>query len=247
MSFEGWEKEDVRGRGLRWRARFRIVTLSKLLLLLILACLAQADDTLTVSEYQGEIVIRSHGQEWTIPLSKLPVRRVDCQDRCGTLRGCTPPCIWGASVFLFDEQRQDVYLATPTGISQNMPWIMWRYSLRTKTVRRLTNEWGGGFATVGAVSPSGRYLAYVFGPHVGAVCAPQSYIGIVDLQEQRVAKTGSVRVLKGKSVQITAVKWTSGSELAYEANVVTGETCGLNVNEPTQTSGTVDIKKVKFE
>jgi hypothetical protein len=200
-----------------------------------------------VVNYSSEIVLQAHGQEWTISLANLPVRLVDCEDRCGTLQGCTPPCIWGGSVFALDEQRQDVYFATPTGISQNKLWIAWRYSLSTKRVRQLTNEWGGGFTAVGAVSPSGRYLAYVFGPHVGAVCAPQSYIGIVDLQEQRVAKTGSVQVLKGKSVQITAVKWTSGSEFAYEANVVTGQQCGDGVNETTQTTGTMDIKELKFE
>ncbi len=220
------------------------------MLLLVSACTAHGYDMpvgpLLVSNRAGEIVMKKGQQEWTISLAKLPVRRVDCADPCGTLGGCYEPCIWGGYVFAFDEQRQNVYFAVPTGISQNRPWIMFRYGLRTKTITRLTNEYGGGFRIAGAVSPSGRYLAYVFGPHIAAVCAPQSYVGVVDMQERRFARAGTLRAATAEAIEVTEVKWSSPSVIEYEADVVSSELCGTP-SPSTQRKGIVNLEALKFE
>lgn len=162
----------------------------------------------------NEVQIRRGGQIWRVDLSRI-VRRNDCAslDEIGVETcpgGPTTPCPDCPRRVVFvawDEQHRRLYFAVSTGTSKNNPWTIFSYSIVTRRIGRFTNTWAAGLGR-GAVSHSGRYLAYVSVSH-GGYCANSEAIQFLDLWDRRVA------VLNGGLDTIKQIKWTSNTVLEF--------------------------------
>lgn len=71
-------------------------------------------------------------------------------------------------------------MAAGVGVRKNRPWIIFAYDLRSGRIRRIGTDEGGGFNGA-AVSPSGRYLAYI-GYAVCGVCCTTADLRVIDTQ-----------------------------------------------------------------
>jgi hypothetical protein len=198
----------------------------------------------------GQIQIAEAGsaETWTVEAADLPIKLIDCENRMPCPPGyCVGVCVSNVQPFAMDSQRRALYFSASMGIAQNTPHIIFRYSLRTRRVTRLTNEWGGGFG-VGAVSPSGRYLAYVMYPHNGVVCPARSWLGVVDMQTYRSASVhpwGFEDSPDPRHGDIRALHWSAG-EVTAEVGLMP-KICGGDLPPPAQEQYRVNVRDLKFK
>ncbi len=124
-------------------------------------------DSLEVVTFFTAIEIRRGDHRWRIALRELPIHANDCEgrpdrERCRALpkaATCTA-CIVFPEVIAWDRRRQRLYFSVATGTAKNRPWVIFRYDLRTRRTTRIVSDYGAGY-TIGAVSRSGQFLAYV--------------------------------------------------------------------------------------
>jgi hypothetical protein len=197
----------------------------------------------------GTLSFTKGSQEWDVHLQDLPIRQTDCEQQCSdvTLPGCAGACFWGVSMLTIDEPRQIAYFAVATGIGQNKPWIFFGYSLKMRRLFRLTNEYGAAPGSA-AVSPKGRYLAYVFYPHTPVVCPDISWLGVIDLQERR---STSVKMSEQDDVSgtVTSFRWSTPSTIDFDKQTVALNNCSTAEPRPTpqRETITIDVRQLRFK
>lgn len=183
------------------------------------------------------VVIRYGGREWTVDLSKLPIDPDECeeagaQQRCAGGGGIAClPCVREWQPVAWDEQRETFYMAASTGTSQNRPWVVLVYDLRTGKLTRLVDYFGGGFTHSGAVSPTGRYLAYVQYDSQGA-CGTSSSVAVVDTQTRGSRLFRPPIAESSERAIVTAIRWIGPSRLEYDAKVDRFSDCVAGLKPP---------------
>jgi len=195
------------------------------------------------------VVIVYNNQSWKVDLSTLPIRSDECEDsdagkKCAAHPGlgCLP-CVREWQPVAWDEEREIFYLAAGTGMSHNRPWIIFSYNLRTRKLKRIADYFGGGFDGQAAVSPSGKYLAYV-NYQVSGVCGTNSTIGIVDVQA---LKSGSFKISTSNEEEPALVHdlyWAGETTIAYEADLRLESDCKKGVEAARPVSGQLDVTQV---
>jgi hypothetical protein len=200
-----------------------------------------------------ELGIRRGGQEWKMDLSRL-VRTNDCVlPYIGNERICTGPpkspcleCPRGVTAVAWDEDHRRLYFAITTALSWEKPWAIFNYSLATRRFTRFTNTWTAGFS-LGTVSPSGQFLAYLKVHHESpaAGCRERTDIEIVDLWNHRVARP-SLAFAKSEDVtRIEELRWSSSSILDYVSMTYRRFGC-LAVPEARPLVGRIDAGSLSF-
>jgi hypothetical protein len=116
-----------------------------------------------------------------------------------------------------------LYFAISTGQSKNNSWTVFSYSIVTHRVARFTNTWSSDLRD-GAVSRSGRYMAYVNFYH-GGVCANSDTIEVIDLWHRRLA---ALSIEPSGFDLVSSLRWTSTSELQFEGTIQTESDCRLH-------------------
>jgi len=192
----------------------------------------------------NELHMRREGKTWRVDLSRV-VRRNDCSSldeigagSCpgGPTTPC-PACPRRVEFLAWDEQHQRLHFAVGTETARNNPWTIFSYSIVTRRIRRFTNTWAAGLG-IGAVSRSGRYLAYVSGYHGGA-CANTAAIEFVDLWNRRAA------IVNEGLDTIRQLKWTSDTVLEFEDASQSEDDC-RDGKPPELMRGSVNIAALTF-
>jgi len=190
-----------------------------------------------------------NNQDWHADLSTLPIRSDECEDSAAGKKcaaqpglGCLP-CVHEWQPVAWDETREIFYLAAGTGTSHNRPWIILSFDLRTRKLQRMADYFGGGFDGQGAVSPSGRYLAYI-NYQASGVCGTNSTISIIDVQT---LKSGWSDVSTGSEEDLALIKdfyWTGATAIAYEADLRRESDCRKGVDTTRRVSGRIDVTQI---
>jgi len=195
------------------------------------------------------VVIMYGNQNWNVDLSTLPIRPDECEDsgasgKCAAHPGlgCLP-CVREWQPVAWDEKREIFYLGAGTGTSHNRSWIILSYELRTRKLKRIADYFGGGFDDKGAVSPSGKYLAYVKYQVCGACCT-HSTLAIVDVQTP---KNGSPEVSRSNEEEralIEDLRWTGATTITYDADLKRESDCKRGVEATRRLSGRLDVTQI---
>jgi len=133
----------------------------------------------------GRLDILANGRASVINFSSVPIPDNECDTKCeeviGSLSGaCYGKCAWASpEVVAFDAAKDRLFLGIYTGLSQNKTIVLVQTNLRDKSFRHIAARLASGL-TNGAVSPSGRFLAYSRWWHGGA-CFNVASVEIVDL------------------------------------------------------------------
>jgi hypothetical protein len=188
---------------------------------------------------------------WVLALSRLPLKLIDCEHRetCDRFPGsrCTGLCVWDARKFATDAKRQAIYFQVATGSGSNKPLIIFRYDSKTGRLTRLTNDYGSGFG-IGAVSPNGRYLAYIAYYHESAACNPP-WLGVVDLQTHRSAMVAPWKNhhTARRPVEVLDLTWETNGSVNVRTNV--GATaCDANADAvQTPESYRASVRELTFK
>jgi len=198
-----------------------------------------------------EMIIRREPTVWRVDISGL-IRNEDCAWRIENNKAiCAGPptapcreCRRGFSLIGWDSHYERVYFGLSTGISQNNPWTIFNYSLKTRTITRFTNTWA---ATIhnGVVSRSGRYLAYLNFGH-GGLCANSSAVEIVDLWNRRVAKPNVTTGDNDEITDVMRIDWVSASLLEYEAVTNSYAACREGTQTERSVTGRIDVAALGF-
>jgi hypothetical protein len=232
----------------------RLLLLGAMLPLLLLPRQVGKFGSVEVITTEGGIEIRRGSSGWNINIFELPVRANDCQSRqeresCQALPKQSPcsTCIRYPEVFAWDEPHQTLYFAVATSESQNRPWIIFRYSLRTRRVTRIVSDYGAGYS-IGAVSRSGQYLAYVAWATNG-ICGTQSSIVIIDLWSRRSTSTSYETRSDDEIVEVQSLRWATAAALEYSAEIHSESDCRNSASGqyPKRTvTDRVDLAKIGF-
>jgi hypothetical protein len=107
----------------------------------------------------------------------------------------------------------------------------------TRRIGRFTNTWAAGLRR-GAVSRSGRYLAYVSVYH-GGYCANTEAIELVDVWDRRVA------IVNEGIDTINHIDWTSKAVLEFEGEGQSEADC-RDGKSPEPVRGTIQIALLYF-
>ena len=183
-----------------------------------------------ISIHDDRLDIRRGAREWHVGIFQLPVLPADCdnpteREKCERLPKQSPcvACIHYPSPIAWDEANQRLCFAVATGISQNRPWIIFRYSLDGNQVTRVTADYGAGF-DMGTLSPSGKYLAYVNYAHIG-ICETRSFITVLDLNSRQSASTSYSTKSDDEIVLIQSLRWATETALDYSAEIHSEAEC----------------------
>ena len=215
----------------------------RLPLVALLWCFAVGAETYQRIEFGSTVVtsywsrdyleIRRGSLVWRVDKSRLPVRRSDCEDEtrraayCQALSArsqCTQ-CAGPMNILAWDDAHRRLYFAVPTGTAKNKPWIIFRYSLRTRAIERISSDYGGGFGT-GEVSRSGQYLAYIGYEKMGA-CGTSGLLVVVDTWARRLG-TVEVDTETGDEIgDIENIRWASPTTIEYDTHVHSAAACRL--------------------
>ena len=149
--------------------------------------------------------IREASREWTIDPS--PLLPKDCGQMCEYRY---------SHIIAWDEQYRRIYFAIAVGPSWDKPWGIYNYSLTTHRFTRFADT-DAAYFQFGAVSDSGRYLAYLKMHHQSAAgpCRSQTDIEIVDLWNRRIGNPAVSLDGSTECVIVVILKWSSRSELEY--------------------------------
>jgi hypothetical protein len=213
----------------------------------------------------SEIVIKRGRQEWRIELSNI-VRAMDCgQPRgpggaicTGSQRSLCPDCARVIPEFVaWDEVHQRFYFAFSTySGSWERPYQVLSYSLATRQSSRLINTWSGAFS-LGTVSRSGQYLAYVKVHHVApaAGCVDQrdgtynvaiyADIEIVDLWAHTIGKPRLALPESEGAFIVDKLEWASPTTLSYVVSRHHQDCSAFAGEQPTRLD--VDVNGVHFQ
>jgi hypothetical protein len=235
--------------------------------LFLLACLAAATTglaptTKTIAKtriqtgpaefYDSEegVVIRYHGRDWKVDLSRLHIDAKECedpdaQDKCAAHPGAAClSCITEWQPVAWDAPREIYYMAASTGMSQNRSWIVLGYDLKAGKLTRVFDDEGGGFDK-SAISPSGKYLAYV-GYGVCGVCCTIGELAVADLQAPGSEPFSLHLVTVGdERPMVTALRWVGESTVEYDAEMDRESECRQGVRTPSRRlTGRLDVTQV---
>jgi hypothetical protein len=146
-----------------------------------------------------------------------------------------------------DEARQIAYFAVATGIGQNKPWIIFGCRLKSLRPFRLTDEYGAAPGSA-AVSPDGRYLAYVFYPHTPVVCPEVSWLGVIDLQGRRSAGV-QASAREDVSETVTGFRWSTPRTIDMDKQTVATNNCSTAEPrpKPQRETITIDARRLRFK
>lgn len=205
-----------------------------------------------LSSDADEIVITRGPTSWRVNLTRL-VRNIDCawpylnnEHVCaGRAAAPCPECPRHSCIIGWDVRHERLYFGISTGSSKNNVWTIFSYSLKTRRVARFTNTWAA-IPEKGAVSRSGRYLAYVNYDH-GGMCADSSLIEVVDLWEHRVARPNLAPANKEDVMLIDGLVWTSPSSLKCEARVHSYPECRMGKMTERPIRSSVDVATLTFQ
>jgi hypothetical protein len=215
------------------------------------ACAAEQPAPEILHADSTEIVLRRGHATWRVDLSHL-IRNNDCDwPYLGDERVCIgrptapcPDCPRRTAILGWDLIHQRLYFAIGTGTSQNNPWTIFSYSLITQHVARFTNTWSAALGP-GAVSRSGRYLAYGNFGHAG-MCANSSRIEIIDLWDRKMATPSFPLDNPEDPVLITKLNWTSPTSLEYRGQSQNYADCRTGKTTQQQIEGTIDVATLEF-
>ena len=209
-----------------------------LLLGLSVTCLAQTQTSHREFKPTGSaqfeddsegVVVHFGGRDWKPDLSQLPLKAKDCPENpeaekaCANVRLACLACITAWDPVAWDEAREVFYMAAALGIGRNRPSIIFAYNLRSGRIRRIGADEGGGFNDA-AVSPSGRYLAYI-GYAVCGVCCTTSDLRVIDTQTLISGAFGLPTTNDDDRPRVLAVRWAGPSTIEYDAEIVRESAC----------------------
>ncbi len=145
----------------------------------------------------------------------------------------------------WDESHLHLYFAVSTVTAKNVPWIIFRYDLRTRSVTRIVNDYGGGFGN-GQVSRSGQYLAYIqYG--VMGVCGTSGFLVVADLWARRLGRVEYATATRDEIPIVQTLHWTSPTEIEYETEVHKETECRQSDNYPKQKiQARVKVNEIDF-
>ena len=113
----------------------------------------------------GRLDILANGRASVINSSSVPIPDNECDTRCIDVTaalsgGCYGKCAWASpEVVACDAAKDRLFLGIYTGLSQNKTIVLVQANLRDKSFRHIAARSAAGL-TNGAVSPSGKFLAY---------------------------------------------------------------------------------------
>ena len=183
------------------------------------------------------IMISVGGREFRVGESQLPLNASDC-----TAPRATRKCVQYWDGIAWDEPRGVFYLAAATDTGQNKPWIIFEYDLRSLEIRRIGDEEGGGFSN-GAVSPSGRYLAYI-GYDVCGVCCTTSRLVVLDTQTREAGTFNLPPANRSEILRIVGIRWTGVSTIQYEAQTLNETACRDGKGAQGSLTGSVKLAQI---
>jgi hypothetical protein len=195
---------------------------------------------LTASSIAEIQEIRLAGRNWLIDVAKLPMRSRDCES------GTYPGCFAQAGAIAFDETHQTLYFYVETGTAMNRPFIVFSLDVKSNAVTRIITDYGAG-ARFGALSASGKYLAYV-GYTVRGACGTDSFIGVIDIPEHRVATSPRGKMDAETRSRIEKLTWKTSSTINWEGSGHSVAECSKATGDQgtQRISGSLDIGKLKF-
>lgn len=158
--------------------------------------------SLLIVFHPHELELQLGDGRWHIDISKLPVHAADCDDPA-VRTGCAP--IGAPEIIAWDEPRRVLFFGIPTGLSQNHPWVLFGYQLKSGLITRYALTYGAG-GDGGALSPSGRYLAYIAYTRCGRCCS-FSGVAIVDLLRKRETTPPAQEDSTGLVRRIDHISW----------------------------------------
>lgn len=164
------------------------------------------------TDESGFILSRQKGDHveelWKLPASAIHLQdNKDCEGHC-------PPI--NMTFLALDEARGSIYFSVPLDRASNVPFLIYRASLKGGGPERLVETSSSGLAN-GVVSPNGRYLAYTEGWH-GSGCYAGANAEIIDLTEHRILNGPTFAALQEAEKQRDLVaarhlRWLSNSQL----------------------------------
>jgi hypothetical protein len=179
------------------------------------------------TDYQS-VIIHYGGREWSVDLSQIPIAAGDCEDpdasqSCAKSHVNCLDCISAWQPVVWDEPHQVFYMAAGTGTGKNKPWVIMAYDLRTGKLRRIALDNSGGFNGA-AVSPTGRYLAYI-GYAVCGVCCTTSDLRLIDTTTLKTGTFSIPGANAGELPRIRSIHWAGPSTIDYEAQGIRESDC----------------------
>jgi hypothetical protein len=176
--------------------------------------------------------VREAGREWTIDPS--PLLPKDCEQMCEYKY---------SHIIAWDEYYRRIYFAIAIGPSWDKPWGIYNYSLATHRFTRFADTNAASFQ-FGAISDSGRYLAYLKMHHQSAAgpCRSQTDIEIVDLWDRRI---GNPALQIDGAAECAIVGSLSWSRFGLEYAGSTHRSNGAQIPEGLF-SGRIDVGSVLF-
>ena len=250
-----------------------------LIMLSLLMCHAAGQSTGRVSQKlknceatfsSGRLDILANGRASVINSSSVPIPDNECDTRCIDVTaalsgGCYGKCAWASpEVVACDAAKDRLFLGIYTGLSQNKTIVLVQANLRDKSFRHIAARSAAGL-TNGAVSPSGKFLAYSRWTHGGA-CFNVASVEIVDLgspvawdrshapqslsagnqDTPKIANFG-IPVTGGYAAKqvstFVPIRWRSESELEVQESVRRTDDC-TSIIRPVQ--HIVDIRGLEF-
>lgn len=177
--------------------------------------------------------VREAGREWTIDPS--PLLGKDCGQMCDDKY---------SQIIAWDAHYRRIYFAIGIGPSWERPWGIYNYGLTTHRFTRLADT-DAAYFQFGAVSGSGRYLAYLKMHHQSAAgpCKSQTDVEIVDLWNRRVGAASSAFASSEGCVVISKLKWSSPTRLEYLGSTYRADGTAIPGGE---VEGQVDVGKLSF-
>jgi hypothetical protein len=188
------------------------------------------------------------GREYRVDLSRLPLSVKDCPDpnageQCAAHPGAPClECVTDWQPIAWDEPRQLFYMAASTDTGRNRPWIIFVFDLRSKLMKRIGFEEGGGFGG-GAVSSSGRYLAYI-GYDVCGMCCGTSRVMLIDAQTGASGRYKPRTSDDDERANILALRWVEPSKIQFDFQVVREPACRAGQDPQGPSTGSIRVEEL---
>jgi hypothetical protein len=194
------------------------------------------------------IAVYFMGREYRVDLSRLPLSAKDCPEQETNQKCATHPgtrcldCITEWSPIAWDEPRRLFYMAASTNIGKNRPWVIFAYDLRSSLIKRIGTNEGGGFGS-GAVSASGRYLAYI-GYNVCGVCCTTSQVVLIDVQSGVSGQYQPLTADEDERPRILALRWVGPSTIEVEAQILRESACRAGQDPGKSSTASVKVNEI---
>ena len=132
-------------------------------------------------------------------------------------------------------------MAASTDIGKNRPWVIFAYDLRSSLIKRIgTNE--GGVSS-GAVSASGRYLAYI-GYNVCGVCCTTSQVVLIDVQSGVSGQYQPRTSDEDERPNVLALRWVGPSTIEVETQVLRESACRAGQDPGKSSTASVKVNEI---